>query len=362
MARKWATEEVESELKTFMIPLANPDDTVGAASAINQLSMALTPRKVNPNNGMQAQITQQLQSAAPAGSQTPIAVTTAEAERELAADPELDDDEKGRTVSNLSKRQQVEKTKGQIMSHMLKILEAQTPDFKAASRAFGKSTSMLQPSIDAVDLGEFRKEMLRIFNLTYDPADRAEQLRVRITDVEYKNGTELSVFVNDLDELIMDIVSIPEQKHELFRVLNRNIWISMNKCHVEKFKAIAANVDVSNMTLEQTRNKLLGMHRDIGEGGYKSIRVHKATIAQSPSTTEDCPACAHNFGESYKHTLQKCRANPRLEDERNRSWFQHMWSTRNPSDTAKKPYAFEAAPRQQTDTQTGPALKKSRSY
>jgi hypothetical protein len=353
-AIKWATEDVEPELKTFMLPLANPNDTIGAANAINQLSIALTPHKENPNAGLQARVNQQLQSAIQTPASPPPSSTIQRSDD--------DEDEQGRTVSRLSKLHAVEKIRGQIMAHMSKILEAQSLEFQANAKVFGQSSTTLKPSIDSVDLVAFRKEMLRIFQVTYDPADRIQDLHTRINEIEYRRGAELIEYISDLDKLITDITSVPDQREAMFRVLNRNIWMKLNHCHVDKFKAIAANIDIATMNLEQTRTRLINMHRDIGEGGYKTIRTHKAVTSQ-PTTDAFCEACKHNFDKSYPHSLQTCKANPNRDCEDHRDWFRYMWNKCNGAASTKTPYIFDQQTMQVNQQKASPPpLKKQRSF
>lgn len=352
-ARAWANIGAADDVNAYLIPLANVNDEQNAAGFLSELRKYYSPKKT-PIAERQADIQQQLADAAPIAPGTPEAAPppvieaapNAAQQQPNTALPQTGKEEPDEFKKQL-KLQQLNKFNGQIVNHLRKIFEAQTPEFKANATILGKSDSTLEPFIFQADPIRFRAEMLRIFNLTYLEDDRIEDLRARICDIRYTSRDRLIGMTAEIETLARDISSFPTHELTLRKLLNRTIWLKLQNAPEDQISTIAMTIDATVMTLDDTYARLVRMHTNMEtQGKYKTnIRANKATTdlkpGQGPAPDGSyCEACKHNFGITYPHPMTRCYANPSKKSEKNDQWFERMWSDNNKAGTTKKPYVF----------------------
>ena len=350
-ARAWATIGVDPEVVSYAAPLANVHDEQHAAIGLNELRRHLSPKKT-PIADRQAVIEQQLADAAPQTPGTPeIATKTASLpssdNAEQAMEEETDKDQVMQGYRNLIKLQTLNKANGQIVAHLRKIFAAQTPEFRANATILGNSETTLEPSMFEANPVAFRAEMLRIFNLTYLEDDRIEDLRSRICNITYTSMAKLIGMTTHIEALSRDIANFPAQADALQKLLNRTIWIKLQRAPEKQIEAIALIIDSGAITLQQTHARLVKLHVEMEmHGHYKTIRANNAMTGLKPGQGRApdgtyCEACKHNFGREYQHSTSRCKASPKRQSEENKQWFERMWRDTNESGTSKKPYVFE---------------------
>jgi len=352
-ARAWANIGAADDVSTYLIPLGNVNDEQNAAGVLSELRKYYSPKKT-PIAERQADIQQQLADAAPIAPGTPEAAPlsvpdappNAAQQQPNNAMPQTGKEEPDAFKKQL-KLQQLNKFNGQIVNHLRKILEAQTPEFKANATILGKSDSTLEPFIFEADPIGFRTEMLRIFNLTYLEDDRIEDLRTRICDIRYTSRDKLIGMTAEIETLARDISNFPAHELTLRKLLNRTIWLKLQNAPEDQISTIAMTIDATVTTLDETYARLVRMHTNMEiQGKYKTnIRANKATTdlkpGQGPAPDGSyCEACKHNFGITYSHPTSRCNASPYRQSERNKQWFEKMWTDNNKADTTKKPYVF----------------------
>jgi hypothetical protein len=350
VARAWATKDVDPEITSYLVPLANIKDTKASAAVIQRAREALTPQKTTPAAVRQAAyVLQQGQAATgnvpntptvgPAPPTPPVLGNPGANDEGKAGEEEID-------VTALTKLTPLTKVHGQVNAHLRNILSAQNLDFLTNATQLGKQESSLEPYIVDIDVPAFRAEMLRIFNATYSADDRVEQIRKRITEFQYNPQGKLTQMVHEITSLSTDIAAFPQLLNEMYITLNRNIWRQLKNCHEPKIQMMANSIDLTNMDLEATRKRLLKLHTDIEEsGGYKQIRAH--TASAGGANRPKCPSCLHNFNmERYHKFPDHCRSNPSThkDNPENLAWHEGNWKRTHPNGTDKKPYDFAQAP------------------
>ena len=355
-ARAWANIGAADDIISYLIPLANVNDEQNAAGFLSELRKHYSPKKT-PIAERQADIQQQLADAAPIAPATPEAASppvneaapNAAQQQPNTALPQTGKEEPECGFKKQLKLQQLNKFNGQIVNHLRKILEAQTPEFKANATILGRSDSTLEPFIFEADPIGFRAETLRIFNLTYPEDDRMEDLRIRISDIRYTSRDRLIGMTAEIEILARDISNFPAHEAPMRNLLNRTIWLKLQNAPEGQISNIAMSMilEPNATTLDQTFARLVNMHTHMDKHGlYKTnIRANKATTdlkpGQGPAPDGTfCEACKHNFGITYPHPMTRCYANPSKKSEKNDQWFERMWSDNNKAGTTKKPYVF----------------------